>query len=142
MNDEWTHTDGADDFDTIDHRLIALVERLIELTVARKVSWEHVSDGDLFAHTLNGIAIQVYARDNDGRLPYVFELKNATGMVIEKFLTSETQGPVQQVLAGRVTSLYTAARRDALQVGPVLDMLIAELAVNPAVKTDPSPELD
>jgi hypothetical protein len=40
MNDGWTNTDGAEDFDTIDHRLIALVERLVELTVASAVSWE------------------------------------------------------------------------------------------------------
>jgi hypothetical protein len=94
------------------------------------MSWEFVSAEDVFAHSINGVSIQVYARDGDGRSPYVFELKNSAGVIIEKFLTSEPQGPVQQVLAGKVGSLYTVARREALQVGAVLDMLIAELAIS------------
>ena len=124
------NADDAEDFDTIDHRLVALVERLVELTAASKMSWEYVSAEDLFAHSLNGVSIQVYARDGDGRSPYILELKNSAGVIIEKFLTSEPQGPVQQVLAGKVASLYTVARREALQVGAILDMLIAELAIS------------
>jgi hypothetical protein len=120
--------DASDDFDTIDHRLVALVERLVELTVASKMSWEYVSGEEAFAHSLNGVSIQVYARDGDGRSPYVFELKNSADVIIEKFLTSEPQGPVQQVLAGKIASLYTVARREALQVGAVLDTLIGSLS--------------
>jgi hypothetical protein len=132
---------NVDDVADVDQLLTALVERLIELTALGRVEWVHVGRDDAFVHAVADVEIRVTTRDGDGRAPFILEIRNGDDLVIEKFVTSEAQGLVQEQLVPRVGFLFRAARRHAFRVGSVLDMLLAQLATRLDWHTTPTDEI-
>jgi len=131
------NAEHVEDLPDVDQRLAELVERLIELTALNRVEWVHVTTDDGFVHAVSDVEIRVSTRDGDGRAPYILEIRNSDDVVIEKFVTSETQGPVQQLLVPRVGFLFRAARRHAFRVSAVLDMVLTNLATRLEWHTTP-----
>jgi hypothetical protein len=110
-------------------RMADLATRLLTLTTSNKITWSEGEGGSYIYDTANS-SISIRNADNDGKHPYVLDVYSARGEVVDTLRSRyvvpgshATPLPWNDVLE----SLFTMARRSALNVDAVLDELLASL---------------
>jgi hypothetical protein len=106
-------------------QLLALVLRQ---TQAGKVRWEPTENAYAYALPRGGVAVVVESVDSDGYRPYQFSLVNPDDYtyrleVLEQYYDDDSDTWVYPELE----ELYEMARRQALNIEPLMDTLISEL---------------
>lgn len=115
-----------------DPRFGALLDRLLHLTHTQAIHWSKSisrrSTGEPFSVNLTASTVRIRSKDDDGLAPYVVEVLDSTGVVVESIERSSFHDATENSNYNIVLSeLYSLARRDALDVNNILDNLIQEL---------------
>lgn len=108
-------------------RLAALVDRLLQLTREGRIGWEVTDIVDCFEYGTPSASVYVQSRDRDQRAPYVLEIRNQDGVVVERFITDTASDPVVADLSAPIAMLHTLARRRAMRVSALLEALSNDL---------------
>jgi hypothetical protein len=127
---------------TGDTRLLKIVELLLRLTTAGRLEWDSVGTADRprFATSFSDASFVIHSKDNDGAHPFIVELRNERGEVLES-IQSVTLRAVRRELSSDEESerqqnrefnkvlydLYNVARRNAMNIDQFLDGLLAQL---------------
>ncbi|MFI1499801.1 hypothetical protein [Streptomyces platensis] len=140
-----------------DDRLVKIVQSLLNLTVTRKLEWESVGSARTakYATSLADASFIVYSKDNDGLHPFVVELRNENGELVEtirsRSVVQRTRRPREEVEEGpeaatkrredqafnrRMQEMYDRARRNAMNVDSFLDGVLAQLEAQEANADD------
>jgi hypothetical protein len=112
-------------WDAIDQGLVVLVRRLVELSRSGRVRWQLAEDDrdDSFTYVGPSGAVTVYARDRDGRDPYVLTIRDADGRLVER-VDHRWEPPGGDA---DLHELYRIARRQALRADAVIEALLRDL---------------
>ncbi|MGW5304043.1 hypothetical protein ACWERF_08920 [Streptomyces griseoluteus] len=132
---------------TGDTRLIKIVELLLRLTRAGRLEWDRIGTADqpIFATSFTDASFVIRSKDNDGAHPFIVELRNERGEVLESIQTVGVR-PLRGELSpedqeerrrGRefnrtLHDLYNAARRNAMNIDRFLDGVLAQLEAQSA----------
>lgn len=128
-----------------DTRLLKILDLLLRLTEADRLDWQSVgtSEEPRFATSFSDASFVVFSKDHDGVHPFVVELRNERGEVLESIkskglsprarrdLTAEEQAARDEsrALNAKFYELYNRARRNAMNVDQFLDDVLAELEI-------------
>lgn len=117
------------------NRLVDLLDKLIEATENGRAQWAatHVissrgADGQGVRYTSADAGLQIYPRDFDDSEPYVLDILNSRGQVIQSYETERqlVRGePTPTELSRRIIDLYPIAKENS--VTPILDSLFLAL---------------
>ncbi|MEZ3179932.1 hypothetical protein KYY02_14935 [Streptomyces pimonensis] len=132
-----------------DARLVEIVDALLNLTTARRLDWDSIGSAraEKYATSLSSTSFVVYSKDNDGQHPFVVELRNANGDLVESIRSrpvrprmrrvrdeSETEDPAvvarrkdDESFNKKIQELYSRARRNAMNVDSFIDEVLEQL---------------
>ncbi|MFB7430513.1 hypothetical protein ACFCZ5_04140 [Streptomyces microflavus] len=126
-----------------DPRLLRIVELLLSLTEAQRIEWQAVGtlNNPRYATSFADSSFVVYSKDADGMLPFVVELRNDRGEVLESIRSKSMRPRLRRQFTEseeaereeireynkKFQDLYNRARRNAMNVDHFLDGVLAEL---------------
>jgi len=99
---------------------VAIVEKLIDLTMRGKVQWEAGGGADRVVAAFKSSTVEIQGPEWEGKVSILF--RNAKGVLLESF-EFEQDDVEWEVIHG----LYSTARKQALRVEEVVKELDAEL---------------
>jgi len=113
-----------------------LAVQLTAATKRKRIKWKVVDDTS-FQYSTRESSVVVKSRDRDGVAPYVLQLFNAEGVVVEELETAwmrpdDWGGPSEPAEWNEpLQALYHAARGDALNIDKVIGSLLDSLKEEP-----------
>jgi hypothetical protein len=114
-----------------------LMRALKQATTAGRIKWR-ATDNYEFQYSTVESSIVLKARDHDGAEPYVMQLFDGKGFVVESVETlygDEGARLLNEILE----DLYVSARRSALNIDNVIDSLMRSLDPNKPTWSDEPP---
>lgn len=106
-------------------RLRELVKRLIIATEQGSIKWEETDVATTFISVFSdGPTVQISSADGDGRHPYVLDVANSHGTIVDSLRSSNNSDLWDD---DDMQELYELARRDATNVDDILDVIFNEL---------------
>jgi hypothetical protein len=113
------------DYDGLD-QLRELARRLTVATKNQSVIWE-VESPSSFAFSRGRSSVTISSIDSDGQAPFLLEVYDSMGAIVDSYATTMGFGAARDDLAG----LFHAARRQALRVDMVINDLLTDLPMDP-----------
>jgi hypothetical protein len=115
-------------------RLVDLAVRLLPPTLNGQIRWS-IGERQSYIYVTPQSAVSIRNRDNDGDHPFVLEVFNGEGEVVDallsKFIRPDDTTSVPPPWNAVLENLYSAARRNALDIDVVLDNLLDSLPGEP-----------
>ena len=105
-------------------RLIELVKRLVIATANERIEWQQTDDPTGFVCVFDGPSVQIRSEDADGAYPYILQVMDNYGNVIESF-RSNGRDPWDE--DDSMAELYERARRSATNVDDIIDTILSDL---------------
>jgi hypothetical protein len=116
-------------------RILELVARLDHATQQGSVEWKTSDRRAAFEYSTSNASVVVATVDDDGTSPYIVEVYDDKGIVVDSLRTSQRVEGGKQVAQPwnvPVAELYDSARRSALNTNKVIDDLMRGLPETPA----------
>jgi hypothetical protein len=116
------------------NRMIAMAERLLEQTLAGRISWTQADEEDeyLYSGTAGSVLVSHTVRNYD---LYSMHLLNSRGTTVESLRTVRPDDPFTPPENELLERLFDAARREALGVDSLLDTLLVDIERGSSNKT-------
>lgn len=114
----------------IEEKLLRLVQKLHAKTLGGGVVWERTSSHNAFQTAFPTFVVRLYEQWEDGaeQPDYGISIRDESGVTIENATDVELTKAIPDCNAfSTMRDLYTAARRQALNVDSALDSLLTEL---------------
>jgi hypothetical protein len=109
-------------------KLLQLVDRLSYGTEQGYIKWEAVGETS-FSYSTADAGITIESVDGDGQLPFAVRVFDGRGTLLESETSHDERGDGLRPRdsAAQLAGLYDVARRNALNIDPVLDALIKQV---------------
>lgn len=118
-------------------RLEELVKRLNLATARGDLEWQPTDNETAFVCTFDGPSVELISKDKDGAAPFILQVLNDKGNVIES-ITDRGDDPWADY---NLAELYERARRSATNVDDILDSILKDLpSIPPPPPQEPEPE--
>ncbi|MFI7433244.1 hypothetical protein [Micromonospora haikouensis] len=122
-----------------EQQLHNLVKRLIFATDTGRLEWQSTDRPLAFQCTVGRNSILVATVDDDGQAPYILEILDASGVLIESlqsgYATISTPGGRQQIKRewnDELAELHEIARRQVLNLDKLINDLLSQLPEPPS----------
>ncbi|MFC7933550.1 hypothetical protein [Streptomyces cinereoruber] len=125
-----------------DDRLVKIVKLLLRSTKAGRLEWDSVGSNDRprYVTSFTDASFVVYSKDNDGAHPFIVELRNERGEILESIQSASIR-PLRRELNEEerlerqsqrefnniLYELHNVARRNAMNIDSFLDNLLSQL---------------
>lgn len=105
-------------------RLEELVVRLNLATARGDLEWQQTDDETAFVCIFGGPSIELKSKDQDGAAPFILQILNDKGNVIESIRSDTDNNPFEDY---GLSELYERARRSATNVDHIIDSILRGL---------------
>lgn len=118
-------------------RLEELIKRLNLATAKGDLEWQPTDDETAFVCTFDGPSVELRSKDKDGTAPFILQVLNDKGNIIESFRSDTGVDPWDDY---GLEELYERARRSATNVDDVLDSILRDLPQIPPTPPKAEPK--
>lgn len=113
-------------------RLLDLVNRLNFATKKNSIEWGETDREMAYISVLADAQLLVASVDDDGASPYVLEIINDDGTVVDSIRSDRSRA-----FSSAISELYERARRSATKADAILDKLLEALPELPGFSDEP-----